>query len=181
MTSNIVCPHWRARPTALTVLLDVVAAFPNATRQYWFDATVRSPHAARYNETVRHNATDVPGYAVHKGCQEKWNKYGNDVIPVAFEPYGRIADESVKSLEEIAINAAILSDDRWTSPNLLSSRIRRIQRLVIWAAADVDLTALGKGGTKMEASIARGAMMRTIQSGAREPNERTRNAVAVTG
>ena len=69
-------------------IMDVVVSFPNATRQYWFDATVRSPHASRYNETVRHNATDVPGYAAHKGCQEKWNKYGNDVIPVAFEPYG---------------------------------------------------------------------------------------------
>ena len=93
----------------------------------------------------------------------------------------KTSNKSKQTDRQTEINAATLSDDRWTSPNLLSSWIRRIQRLVIWAAADVDLTALGKGATKMEASIARGAMMRTIQSGAREPNERTRNAVARTG
>ena len=43
-------------------IMDVVVAFPNATRQYWFDVTVRSPHAARYNDTIRHNAAEVQGF-----------------------------------------------------------------------------------------------------------------------
>ena len=113
------------------------------------------------------------GFAAGEGCKEKWHRYTKDVIPIAIEPYGRIADDSVRCLEEVAINAATLSEDRWTSPNLLSNWLRRCQRLVIWAAADVDLTALGKGATRMESSIARGAMMREIQTSQREPNEQT--------
>ena len=113
-----------------------------------------------------------------QGCKEKWAKYGKDVIPISIEPYGRYADDTVRALEEVAINAATLSDERWTSPNLLSSWLRRCQRLTIWAAADLDLAALGKGSTKMEASIARGAMMRTIQTDARMVNVSERAAAA---
>ncbi len=55
--------------------LDIVAAFPNATRQYWIDVTVRSPHADRYNESASRNATNVVGYAASDGAKEKWQKY----------------------------------------------------------------------------------------------------------
>jgi len=158
-------------------IMDVVAVFPNATRQYWFDVTVKSPHAARYNQ-VAAGAASIPGHAAGEGCKDKWNKYGRDVIPIAVEPYGRISDHSVRCLEEVAINAATLSDERWTSPNLLSSWLRRCQRLVVWAAADLDLAALGKGATKMEASIARGAMMRAIQKDTRRSDERSEGRTA---
>ena len=38
-------------------VMDVVAAFPNATRQYWIDVTVRSPHADRYNQSAGSKAS----------------------------------------------------------------------------------------------------------------------------
>ena len=133
--------------------------------------------SARYNQ-VAEGAAKIPGYAAERGCNDKWDKYGRDVIPIAMEPYGRISDHSVRCLEEVAINAATLSDERWTSPNLLSSWLRRCQRLVIWAAADLDLAALGKGATKTEASIARGAMMRAIQKDARRCDERSEGRTA---
>ena len=146
----------------IDAIMDVVAAFPTATRQHWIDVTTRSPHAERYNTHATANASHVPGFAASKGCQEKWDKYKSEwVVPFAYEPYGRIADESVNALELIAVQAAGVSADRWTSPMLLTRWLRDCQRMVIWASADVDLLSLGIGATKTEAAITSGSLMRS--------------------
>ena len=155
--------------------MDVVAAFPNATRQYWIDVTVRSPHAERYNQSDERNAQNVPGLAASKGCQEKWDKYeSQEVIPIAYEPYGRIAIESLRRLEEISINAASMSQERWTPPTLLTQWLRDATRAVIWAAADIDLLSVGTGATKREEVIARTAQARAAASPNNEGERRVR-------
>ena len=142
--------------------MDVVAAFPTSTRQHWIDVTTRSPHAERYNEHRTDNASHVPGYAAPRGCYEKWDKYQSDAVaPFSYEPYGRIAVESVRALELIAVTAAGLSSDRWTSPMLLTRWLRDWQRMVIWASADVDLLSLGTAATKTESAITVGSMLRS--------------------
>lgn len=93
-------------------VMDIVAAFPNATRQYWIDVTVRSPHADRYNETAR-NASNTTGLAASEGAKEKWERYHSPfVVPIFFEPYGRLSLESFKRLQEIAVNGASVSTHR---------------------------------------------------------------------
>jgi hypothetical protein len=142
---------------ATDAIMDIVAAFPNATRQYWIDVTVRSPHAERYNTSAARNAANTVGHAASEGAKEKWQKYKSElVVPIAYEPYGRLAIESIRCLEQIAINAATVDTARWAGSQLLTRWLRICQRMVIWAASDVALAALGKGATKTEAAIARG-------------------------
>ena len=98
-------------------IMDVVAVLPNASRHYWFDVSVRSPHAARYNEAIERNAGNVPGFAAEAGFKEKRQRYqSDDVIPIAFEPYGRIGDSTVTAIKEVAVNAATLSQDHRSAP-----------------------------------------------------------------
>jgi hypothetical protein len=73
-------------------IMDVVATFPNATRQYWIDVTIRSPHANRYNTSAGTNASNTIVLAASEGCKEKWDRYKSQfVVPISFEPYGRLA------------------------------------------------------------------------------------------
>ena len=119
--------------------------------------TVRSPHAERYNTSAVRNAANTVGHAASEGAKEKWQKYKSElVVPIAYEPYGRLAIESIRCLEQIAINAATVDTARWAGSQLLTRWLRICQRMVIWAASDVALAALGKGATKTEAAIARG-------------------------
>ena len=100
-----------------------------------------------------------------KGAKEKWQKYKSElVVPIAYEPYGRLAVESIRCLEQIAINAATVDSMRWAGSQLLTRWLRICQRMVIWAATDAALAALGKGATKTETAIARGnpARRRTV-------------------
>ena len=148
----------------IDAIMDVVAAFPNATRQHWIDVTVRSPHAERYNTSGTRNACNCPGFAATKGAEDKWERYqSEDVIPIAFETYGRIAVCSMRKLEELSIIGATLSLDRWTTPMLLSKWLRHAIRSVIWAAADTDLLALGSAATLSERVIARQNMARSAR------------------
>ena len=138
-------------------IMDIVAAFPNATRQYWIDVTVRSPHADRYNTSAARNAANTVGMAASDGVKEKWQKYKSElVVPISYEPYGRLAAESIRLLEQMAINAATVDTARWAGSQLLTTWLRDCQRMVIWAATDVALAALGKGATRTETAIARG-------------------------
>jgi hypothetical protein len=139
-------------------IMDIVASFPNATRQYWIDVTVRSPHADRYNESGTRNAANTVAFAASEGVKEKWDKYKSElVVPISFEPYGRLAPKSFQCLEEMAINGATISAHRWAGAQLLKKWLQSCQRMVIWASTDVALASLGRGATKMEAAIARGA------------------------
>ena len=76
-------------------------------RQVTFLEVSANESGQRLDNYLLRNAQNVPGLAASKGCQEKWDKYeSQDVIPIAYEPYGRIAIESLRRLEEISINAA---------------------------------------------------------------------------
>jgi hypothetical protein len=141
--------------------MDIVAAFPNATRQYWIDVTVRSPHADRYNTSAVRNATNTVGYAASDGAKEKWQKYKSQlVIPISYEPYGRLAAESLRCLEHMAISGATVDAQRWAGSQLLTRWLRVYQRMVIWASTDVALASIGRGATKTEAAIAHGNLAR---------------------
>jgi hypothetical protein len=150
-----------SKGTATDAIMDIVAAFPNATRQYWIDVTVRSPHADRYNTSAAHNAANTVSFAASDGAKEKWQKYKSEhVIPISYEPYGRLAPESLRCFEQMAISGATVDPQRWAGSQLLVRWLRVCQRMVIWASTDVALASLGKGATKTEAAIAHGNLAR---------------------
>jgi hypothetical protein len=155
------CRGNTSKGTATDAIMDIVAAFPNATRQYWIDVTVRSPHADRYNTSAARNAANTVGRAASDGAKEKWQKYKSElVIPISYEPYGRLAVESIRCLEHMAINGATVDPKRWAGSHLLTRWLRDCQRTVIWASTDVALASLGRAATRTEAAIARGNLAR---------------------
>ena len=95
---------------------------------------------------------------LRKGVKEKRDRYKSElVVPISFEPYGRISSKSFQCLEEMAINGATVSAHRWAGAQLLKKWLHACQRMVIWASTDVALASLGRGATKLEAAIARGS------------------------
>ena len=82
-------------------ILDVVSSYPVGLCKSFLDLTIRAPHAERYVETDR-----VAGVAAKAGEFEKLERYGSNVMPLSFEPYGRLGPESCKALRSLALNAA---------------------------------------------------------------------------
>eukprot|EP00973_Karenia_brevis_P029599 4083168-Karenia_brevis.AAC.1 len=56
---------------AVDAKLDLVASFLAGPKQYWLDVTIRSPHAARYDNAHLH-----PGVAAEAAVKSKRDRYG---------------------------------------------------------------------------------------------------------
>ena len=94
---------YRIRPdgTVQEAILDVVATYP-ATVGYWaIDVSIRATQASRYSDT--HCRCGVPSTA---GAAEKARRYGSDVLPLIFEPGGRLGTHGIDSLRVLATAAA---------------------------------------------------------------------------
>ena len=132
-------------------VMDLVATFPGSVRPLYIDVTIRCPHAARY---VR--AATTPGQAAAAAVADKRSRYGTDVLPVVFETYGRAAPETVRSLELIAAHAGCCLRDSWAAPRLVPRWRATLERIVQFAAADIDLLALGTDPSATEVRVAYG-------------------------
>ena len=109
---------------------------PAATYAWWWDVTIRSPHAARQ---VR--AHEDAAAAARTGLRDKAARYGQDVATLSFETHGRLHEQSATLLEvQVAELAAIKGT--WPSAMLRLWR-RRLERAVLMAQADVALLCLG--------------------------------------
>ena len=64
------CRGDTSKGIATDAIMDIVAAFPNATRQYWIDVTVRSPNAERYNTSDARNAANTVAHAASDEAKE---------------------------------------------------------------------------------------------------------------
>ena len=78
--------------------LDVVSWFP-VLQQLWIDASVRCPHAERYNESA-----SKPGVAAVAGEAEKTKPCGTAVRSLDLETYGRLGGEGTKLLRDFCGN-----------------------------------------------------------------------------
>ena len=132
-------------------VMDLVATFPGSVRPLYIDVTIRCPHAARYVQ-----AATAPGQAAAGGVKDKRDRYGTDVLPVVFETYGRAAPETLRSLEMIATHAGCCLRDAWAAPRLVPRWRATLERIVQFAAADIDLLALGHDPSVAETRIAYG-------------------------
>lgn len=116
-------------------IMDVVAHFPGTWKQYNIDITIRCPHAERYERTVV-----KPAVAAKAGEKEKFKHYGNAVMPVSFETYGRLGARGIEALDRLI---AVAAYTRGTSPGARTRWRAQLERAVIFSTADTYLLALG--------------------------------------
>lgn len=123
----------RADPTAI---MDLYVTVPGRPERFLIDVTVRSPHAARYEDAARRC-----GQAAASGAKEKRDLYGPEVMPLPFESYGRLGEAGYETLSSLASAVAGL---RWADHSRLTLSWRAAcERALSRATADVALLALG--------------------------------------
>ena len=130
--------------------MDLTVWFPGSTWWAGVDVTVRYSGAKRYTK-----ACTSAGSAAARAEAEKHQKYGDDVIPLAFEQEGRLGEEGQNALEELAGRAA--SDGISSTParSLLLRWRRRMEAAMVFAIADAHLLALG-GNAGLEDGSSKG-------------------------
>ena len=125
-------------------VLDLVVSFPGAFAQSWVDVSIRCPHAKRYGR-----ADHVPGEAAAKAADEKHERYGPFVLPLAFESYGRLGSAGRRTLEILAAHAGACAKDHWAVQRLVPRWSSALELAVTFSTAEVVLLSLGGrvGGT----------------------------------
>ena len=118
-------------------IVDSVVTFPGSAQPLYVDVTIRCPHALRYG-----HAFDCPGGATSAAAKEKRERYGEDVLPIALETYGRMSEEGRRALECLATHAGTSMGDAWLAPLLLLTWRAALERIVQFAVAGIDLLAL---------------------------------------
>jgi len=104
----------------------------------WIDVSIRCPLAARYTCAYKQ-----AGHAADKAAEEKFERYGPHVLPLAFESFGRLGTAGRRTLEVQALHAAACARDQWAVSRLLPRWQASLERAVIYATADVVLLSLG--------------------------------------
>ena len=121
-------------------IMDATCWFPSSLDWYGIDVTVRYAGATRYVGSHRR-----AGVAAARGEQEKKARYGNGVLPLAFEAGGRLGEESDRTLQRLADAAAANSNGFTTRRGLAARWRRRLEAALLFASADTVLCALGRG------------------------------------
>ena len=112
-------------------ILDVVSWFPGVLQQLWIVASVRCPHAERYNASA-----SKPGVAAVAGEAEKTKRHSTAVRSLVFETYGRLG----KFLRDLVTTAAANGQ---CSPHAVGRWRTQLERVLLTAQADTYLRALG--------------------------------------
>ena len=127
--------------------MDVVINFPGIWAPALVDVSMRCPHGARYS-----NASSRPAAAARDGEVEKGPFYGQEVLPLIFETYGRLGPASVNTLSVLADMAASAGG---ASTRRLQGWRRQLERAVVWSAAESVLLAYGASSHNAGFSCAR--------------------------
>ena len=116
-------------------VLDVTAWWPGTCIWYLIDVTVRYPGASRYCKSA-----DEAGQAARIAEGEKHTRYGESVLPLAFEPLGRLGAEGQAALEKLAAMASCAPLVH-TRRGLVAKWRQRLERALLFATADVVMLA----------------------------------------
>ena len=144
-------------------VLDVVITWPTLLEQHAVDVTIRCPVAARYNPGAA-----VPGCTAEQGEAEKRDRYGHQVMPLAFETWGRLGDKGIAAMKVLAAAARTLASDPRDTRNLLARWRLELEAALSFAQADVMLLAAGsKAHVVRDGSLAARARVgtRAVQVG----------------
>ena len=91
----------RADGTVQEEILDLVVTFPGDVCYQAIYVSIRAPQASRYSDTAAR--AGIPSAA---GSLEKVRRYGTDVLPIVFEPGGRLSDDGLAALQKLSAAAA---------------------------------------------------------------------------
>ena len=121
-------------------ILDVVTSHPGGLNKSYVDISIRAPHAQRYKHTDR-----SPGVAAKGGESDKLSRYGADVLPLCFEPYGRLGPESITALRSLSLAGTTwFNNAHCTSARRLYSMWRaELERCLLFEIADIVLLSMG--------------------------------------
>ena len=124
-----------------TAILDITVWFPGWTTLFAIDVTIRFAGATRYT-----SARNTPGAAAARAEREKTARYGNTVVPLAFEHGGRLGALGMQGLHSLAEAALLARPDLGTARSLIMKWRRRLEAALFFAQADVLLRALHDSG-----------------------------------
>ena len=149
-----VLPHLQVpeRESGQEPTLDVVATWPTLLEQHAVDVTIRCPGAARYGpvaEEAGGTATQAEG--------EKRDRYGAEVMPLAFETWGRLGPSSCQALRVLAAAARTLAVDPRDCRNTEAKWRLELEAALCFALADVALLAAGSRALSGKRKSARGS------------------------
>ncbi|CAK0796874.1 unnamed protein product, partial [Prorocentrum cordatum] len=120
----------------------------------------RTSEAGAVVEAVMDLVFTFPGSVQPEAAEaatiDKRAQDGADVLTVAFETYGRLGAGTHSALEHLASQAGAWLWDQWAVPRLVPTWRAALERIVLFAAADTDLFALGCAPTAAEARAAWG-------------------------
>ena len=117
-------------------IMDLVTFPPDNFSRFLVDVTVRTPHATRCSQ-----ASVRPGEAASLGASDKRERYGETVLALPLETYGRLGDEAESTLWTLA-QAAERAGGNGTASRIHPSWKTKLQRVVLRAVADVALLAM---------------------------------------
>ena len=117
-------------------IMDLVTFSPDNFSRFLVDVTVRTPHATRCTQ-----ASVRPGEAASLGASDKRERYGETVLALPVETYGRLGDEAESTLWTLA-QAAERAGGNGTASRIHRSWKMKLQRVVLRAVVDEALLAL---------------------------------------
>ena len=119
-------------------VMDLVVHWPGSCTSFLVDVTIRCPHASRYT-----HACTKAGVAAAAGTKDKLDRYGDSVLTLAFETYGRLGDSGRVALDVLLSEAGLCAHDRWASQCLGPRWRLTLERALLFAQADIVLLSLG--------------------------------------
>ena len=133
-------------------IMDVTVWWPGSLEWFGLDVTIRYAGATRYVGAQRN-----PGKAAAQAEKEKEQRYGRDVLPLAFEAGGRLGRGSETTLRRLADAAVSASGGILTRRGVLAQWRRRLESSLLFAAADAVLCALGRSTKGAQTAVRWGA------------------------
>ena len=119
-------------------ILDVVVTWPGATVLRSIDVTICCPLAERV-----HTAWKVPGAAAVTAERRKASRYGEEVLPLAFESFGRMGPRSLDVMDTLAREACLYSTARPSAATLVRRWRADLGLALFFTHADALLQARG--------------------------------------
>ena len=117
-------------------IMDLVTFSPDCFSRFLVDVTVRTPNASRCT-----HASVKPGEAASFGASDKRERYGESVLAIPLETYGKLGEEAESALWTLA-QAAQRAGGNGTASRIHRAWKVKMQRVVLRAVADVALLAM---------------------------------------
>ena len=119
-------------------IMDVVYHLPGGPWQRKIDVTIRCPFAA-----LEGNTRSTPGIAATKGEENKRYRYGESVLCIAFESFGRLGQKSISNMKMMAADFEHRLHFKKPLQRLCARWRLSLERALMYEMADIVALSLG--------------------------------------